>query len=233
MLFNFQKLLHFEYLTTHSRELTRNFLFFIFFTWVVPHKTKVQLRSTGTSRKSKSSLIPKILKEKHRVHDPLQSPYEKLVQFCLLSLQFNKTMRDLENYQVGTVVSRSIMQIKVTNQPRRENLRRMQEWMLKQQKKEEWKDRVGERGTYREVFSDVWDLLLGFLGNPKAPNFCQSFLHLLLPSHPHSPSSLLSPHFSLPSSQSHTEKRRTTRSSFNKNLSLSLSHTHTHTTKRT
>ena len=44
--------------------------------------------------------------------------------------------------------------------------------MLKQQKKEELKDRVGARGTYREVFSDVGDLLLGFLGNPKAPNFC-------------------------------------------------------------
>lgn len=34
--------------------------------------------------------------------------------------------------------------------------------------------------TYREVFSNVGDLFFGFLGNPKAPNFCKSFLHFLL-----------------------------------------------------
>lgn len=35
--------------------------------------------------------------------------------------------------------------------------------------------------TYRQVFSNVGDLLLGFLGNPKAPHLRQSFLHLLSP----------------------------------------------------
>ena len=101
LLFNFQKILNFEYQTIHSRELNKIFFFLQMGSPPGP------IASTSTSRKPKSNLIPKILKERHRVHDPLQSLSclkKKLVQFCFLFLQFiDNTMRDLENYQVGTL----------------------------------------------------------------------------------------------------------------------------------
>lgn len=105
------------------------------------------------------------------------------------------------------------------NQPRKEKYWEECKWVISETEyKEELKDRAKENvensgETYREVFSDVGDLCLGFLGNPKAPNFCQSFLHFCLSL----PSPLLS--------QSHTdEKRRSWISFFTKNsLSLSLS----------
>ena len=34
--------------------------------------------------------------------------------------------------------------------------------------------------TYREVLGNVGDFFLSFLGNPKAPNFSQSFLHFYI-----------------------------------------------------
>jgi hypothetical protein len=104
--------------------------------------------------------------------------------------------------------------------------------MLKQQKKEELKDRVGAKGTYREVFSDVGDLLLGFLGNPKATNFCQSFLHLPLSTHQHSPSSVLASHSPPLSLTLRKEEEEEQVSSTNLSLSLSLSIYHSLTTKK-
>lgn len=72
---------------------------------------------------------------------------------------------------------------KITERERRQYIQDHQE----ERKKRDWKTKrkgLEKRvwmcevvGAYREIFSDVGDLFLGLLGNPKAPNFRQSFLH--------------------------------------------------------
>lgn len=145
----------------------------------------------------------------------------KTKNFPSILISFHQTMWCLvRSYKLssGYIVSSSIMHIKIQeNQPRKEKYWEECKWVISETEyKEELKDRAKENvensaETYREVFSDVGDLCLGFLGNPKAPNFCQSFLHFCLSL----PSPLLS--------QSHTDERRRSWSSFFTKNSLSLS----------